>query len=37
MMSRVVGIAAADVKIGMPVRARIVIDDDAPLVVFDPA
>jgi len=37
MMSRVVGIAAADVKIGMPVRARIVIDNDAPLVVFDPA
>jgi uncharacterized OB-fold protein len=37
MMSRVVGIAAADVKIGMPVRARIVTDNDAPLVVFDPA
>jgi uncharacterized OB-fold protein len=37
MMSRVVGIAAAEVKIGMPVRARIVIDNDAPLVVFDPA
>ncbi len=37
MMSRVVGVAAADVKIGMQVRARIVIDNDAPLVVFDPA
>ena len=37
MMSRVVGIPAADVKIGMPVRARIVVDNDAPLVVFDPA
>ena len=37
MMSRVVGIAAADVKIGMPVRARVVIENDAPLVVFDPA
>jgi uncharacterized OB-fold protein len=35
MMSRVVGIAAADVKIGMPVRARIAIEDDAQLVVFD--
>ncbi len=37
MMSRVVGVAAADVKIGMPVQARIVIENDAPLVVFDPA
>ena len=36
MMSRVVGIAAADVKIGMLVRARVVIENDAPLVVFDP-
>ena len=35
MMSRVVGIAAADVKIGMLVRARIAIENDAPLVVFD--
>ena len=37
MMSRVVGIAAADVKIGMPVHARIELDNDQPLVVFDPA
>ena len=37
MMSRVVGIAAADVKIGMPVQARIVLENDQPLVVFDPA
>jgi len=35
MMSRVVGIAPADVKIGMPVRARIVVEDDAPLVLFE--
>ncbi len=35
VMSRVVGIAPADVKIGMPVRARIVVEDDAPLVVFE--
>ena len=37
MMSRVVGIAPADVKIGMAVRARIVVEDDAPLVVFEAA
>jgi uncharacterized OB-fold protein len=37
MMSRVVGIAPAQVRIGMPVRARIVVEDDAPLVVFEPA
>jgi uncharacterized OB-fold protein len=37
MMSRVVGIAAADVKIGMPVHARVELDNDQPLVVFDPA
>ena len=37
MMSRVVGIAAADVKIGMTVQARIELDNDQPLVVFDPA
>ena len=35
MMSRVVGIAPADVKIGMSVRARIVVEDDAPLVEFE--
>jgi uncharacterized OB-fold protein len=37
MMSRVAGIAPMDVRIGMPVRARIVVEDDAPLVVFEPA
>jgi uncharacterized protein len=37
MMSRVVGIAPAEVRIGMAVRARIVMEDDAPLVVFQPA
>jgi len=36
LMSRVVGIAPSDVRIGMPVRARIVREDDAPLVVFEP-
>jgi uncharacterized protein len=35
MMSRVVGIAPADVKIGMAVRAKVVVEDDAPLVVFE--
>ena len=37
MMSRVVGVVAAEVKIGMPVQARIVIENDAPLLVFGPA
>ena len=37
MMSRVVGIAPGEVRIGMPVSARIVIENDAALVVFDPA
>jgi len=37
MMSRVIGIAPAEVHIGMAVRARIVVEDDAPLVVFEPA
>ena len=36
MMSRVVGIAVGAVAIGMPVRARIVVENDTPLVVFDP-
>lgn len=36
MMSRVVGIDPAEVRIGMPVRARIVIENDAPLLVFEP-
>jgi uncharacterized OB-fold protein len=37
MMSRVVGLAPADVRIGLAVRARIVVEDEAPLVVFEPA
>ena len=37
MMSRVEGIDASDVRIGMAVRARIVDADDGPLVVFVPA
>lgn len=35
MMSRVEGIAADAVRIGMRVRARITTQDDKPLVVFD--
>jgi uncharacterized OB-fold protein len=35
MMSRVEGIAPAEVRIGMRVRARIALDGDAPVVVFD--
>jgi uncharacterized protein len=35
MMSRVVGMAAEDVRIGMEVRARIIEEDGAPLVVFE--
>ena len=37
MMSRVEGIAPEAVKIGMAVRARIITEDDAPVVVFEPA
>ena len=37
MMSRVVGVAPEQVKIGMPVRAKIVQEDGQPLVVFEPA
>ena len=37
MMSRIEGIPAGDVKIGMPVRAKVVRDNDQPLVVFEPA
>lgn len=36
MMSRVEGVAAEAVRIGMPVQARITTQDDKPLVVFDP-
>lgn len=37
MMSRVEGIDAPDVRIGMVVRARIIEAADGPLVVFVPA
>ncbi len=36
MMSRVDGIAPEAVKIGMAVRARVITEDDNPLVVFEP-
>jgi uncharacterized OB-fold protein len=36
MMSTVVGIACADVRIGMAVRARIEPAEDGPRVVFEP-
>jgi len=36
MMSRVDGIAADEVRIGMRVRARIVEEDGTPLIVFEP-
>lgn len=35
MMSRVVGMAAEDVRIGLPVRARIERLDDRPAIVFE--
>ena len=37
MMSRVSGLAPHDVKIGMPVRAKIISEDDRNIVVFEPA
>jgi uncharacterized OB-fold protein len=37
MMSRVEGLAPQDVKIGMSVRAKIVSEEDGPVVVFEPA
>jgi uncharacterized protein len=37
MMSRVEGMAAKDVAIGMRVKARIGSKDDVPIVLFDPA
>jgi uncharacterized protein len=37
MMSRVEGIVPEEVKIGMPVKAKIVRENDQPLVVFEPA
>ncbi len=36
MMSRVEGIDPADVRIGMAVCARIIMEEDLPLVVFTP-
>jgi uncharacterized OB-fold protein len=35
-MSRVEGVAPADVRIGMAVRARVIQQDGHGLVVFDP-
>lgn len=37
MMSRVEGVAPTDVRIGMPVRARVETADGEPLIVFVPA
>jgi uncharacterized OB-fold protein len=37
LMSRVEGIDLQDVRIGLPVRARIVRDENLAFVVFDPA
>lgn len=37
MMSRVEGLAARDVTIGMRVKARIAVENEEPLVLFDPA
>lgn len=36
IMSRVDGVEAASVRIGMPVEARIIQEDDKPLIVFVP-
>lgn len=37
MMSRVVGLAPEEVKIGMAVRAKIIRENEQSLVVFEPA
>jgi uncharacterized OB-fold protein len=37
MMSRIEGIAPEAVKIGMAVKAKVVRENDQPLVVFEPA
>jgi uncharacterized protein len=37
MMARVEGIAPEDVKIGMPVQAKVVHEGEQALVVFEPA
>jgi uncharacterized OB-fold protein len=36
-MSRVEGVKATDVQIGMAVKARVAETDDGALLVFDPA
>jgi len=36
LMSRVDGMASEDVRIGMPVVAKIVVENDVPLLVFVP-
>ena len=37
LMSRVDGVAPDEVTIGMPVRARILLEGGEPLLVFEPA
>lgn len=37
LMSRVEGVAPDGVRIGMAVRARIITENDTPIVVFDPS
>jgi uncharacterized protein len=37
VMSRVEGVAAAEVRIGMAVKARIAEREDGPILLFDPA
>ena len=37
MMARVEGVAPEDVKIGMPVQAKVIRDGEQALVVFEPA
>lgn len=37
MMSRVEGVAPEGVRIGMRVSAKIIHENDAPLIVFEPA
>lgn len=36
VMSRVEGVAPEAVKIGMPVQARVGVQDDKPILLFDP-
>src|SRR3546814_1951542 len=36
LMSRVEGMAAEDVRIGMKVKARVAQEDETPILVFDP-